>query len=187
MLQEVQKISAADLLKLDLKEGVILDVRTQDEHNAKSLACEHLHIPLNELTSDELLEKQGLSIDKTCYVVCHSGFRAAQAASQLMRFGYKKVFVVEGGIVSCEECGHFLATRQRADEVGYIRAPMSIERQVRIVAGFFVFVGSMLGLFYSSAFTVIPLFVGGGLVYAGITNWCGMALLLMRTPWNRRS
>ena len=28
-------------------------------------------------------------------------------------------------------------------------------------------------------------FVGAGLVFAGLSDWCGMGLLLARMPWNR--
>jgi len=42
-----------------------------------------------------------------------------------------------------------------------------------------------LALTTSSAFALIPLFVGGGLVYAGVTNNCGMALVLTKAPWNK--
>ena len=30
-------------------------------------------------------------------------------------------------------------------------------------------------------------FVGAGLVFAGVTDWCGMAMLLAKLPWNQRS
>ncbi|MDG6745875.1 DUF2892 domain-containing protein [Staphylococcus aureus] len=30
-------------------------------------------------------------------------------------------------------------------------------------------------------------FVGAGLMFAGVTGWCGMANLLRVMPWNRRA
>jgi Protein of unknown function (DUF2892) len=30
-------------------------------------------------------------------------------------------------------------------------------------------------------------FVGAGLVFAGVSDWCGMARLLALMPWNRRA
>ena len=33
---------------------------------------------------------------------------------------------------------------------------------------------------------LLAAFVGAGLVFAGITDWCGMGLLLARAPWNQR-
>ena len=34
-------------------------------------------------------------------------------------------------------------------------------------------------------FLVVPGFVGCGLIVAGVTDWCGMGLLLAKMPWNR--
>jgi hypothetical protein len=58
-------------------------------------------------------------------------------------------------------------------------------RQVQIVVGSLSAAGSLLALAVDSWFAVLPLFLGCGLVFAGITGKCGMALLLARMPWNR--
>ena len=62
---------------------------------------------------------------------------------------------------------------------------MSVERQVRIAAGLMVFAGVALGTFYHPGFYGLSGFIGAGLMFAGITDWCGMGLLLARAPWNR--
>jgi len=53
-----------------------------------------------------------------------------------------------------------------------------LERQVRIAAGVLVLTGVTLGTFVHHGLYVISAFVGAGLVFAGITDWCGMGLLL---------
>jgi predicted branched-subunit amino acid permease len=63
---------------------------------------------------------------------------------------------------------------------------MSLERQVRITAGSLVFIGVALGWFVHRGFYGLSAFVGAGLVFAGITDFCGMGLLLARMPWNKR-
>jgi len=45
--------------------------------------------------------------------------------------------------------------------------------------------GVLLGVLVSPWFLILSGFVGCGLVFAGATGWCGMALLLARLPWNR--
>jgi hypothetical protein len=60
-----------------------------------------------------------------------------------------------------------------------------IERQVRLVAGALVLVGVGLGAFVHAAGYGLAAFVGAGLTFAGVTDTCGMALLLGRCPWNR--
>ena len=67
------------------------------------------------------------------------------------------------------------------------KGPISLERQVRIAAGLFAATGASLGLLVSPAFTIIPLFVGCGLIFAGVTDRCGMALVLTKEPWNKMS
>jgi rhodanese-related sulfurtransferase len=62
---------------------------------------------------------------------------------------------------------------------------ISLERQVRIVAGLLVLTGSLLGMFVSRWFMGLPAFVGAGLTFAGITDTCGMAMILARMPWNQ--
>ena len=57
---------------------------------------------------------------------------------------------------------------------------MSLQRQVQIVAGSFVLLGTLLGAVVSPWFLVLSGFVGAGLAFAGITNTCGMAMLLAK-------
>ena len=64
---------------------------------------------------------------------------------------------------------------------------ISLERQVRIAAGSLVFIGVALGCFVHRGFYGLSAFVGAGLVFAGITDFCGMGLLLAKLPWNKRS
>ncbi len=61
---------------------------------------------------------------------------------------------------------------------------ISLERQVRIVAGSLVVIGVVLGYFVHPWFVGLSAFVGAGLVFAGITDFCGMGLLLAKFPWN---
>ena len=62
---------------------------------------------------------------------------------------------------------------------------MSLERQVRIAAGTLVVLGTVLGLTVHPGFIGLSAFVGAGLIFAGVTDTCGMGLLLARMPWNR--
>jgi hypothetical protein len=62
---------------------------------------------------------------------------------------------------------------------------ISVERQVRIAAGAMVFTGVILGTFVYEGFYGLSGFVGAGLIFAGVTDWCGMGLLLARAPWNK--
>ena len=66
------------------------------------------------------------------------------------------------------------------------RAPISLQRQVQMVAGSLIVAGTLLGAFVSPWFLLLSGFVGAGLTFAGITNTCGMAMLLAKLPYNQR-
>ncbi|MEJ0000114.1 MAG: DUF2892 domain-containing protein [Verrucomicrobiota bacterium] len=66
------------------------------------------------------------------------------------------------------------------------RTTIGLERQVRISAGSLVLLGFLLGWLVHPYFLALSVFVGAGLVFSGITDWCGMGLLLMKAPWNAR-
>ncbi len=67
-------------------------------------------------------------------------------------------------------------------------APVEVSRD-RVVIGtvYLVLIGSLLGAFVSPYWIGLAAFVGAGLVFAGITDTCGMGMLLARMPWNQVS
>ena len=62
---------------------------------------------------------------------------------------------------------------------------ISLERQVRIAAGSLVVLGALLAQFVHPYWGILPVLVGSGLVFAGLTDTCGMGMLLARMPWNQ--
>jgi rhodanese-related sulfurtransferase len=153
----------------------IVDVRTPAEFA-------HVHVlgarlmPLDELDPAAVAAKRPSAADPI-YVICQSGGRASKACQRLLEAGVTPVYSIEGGTAAWEKMG--LPTERGGGNV------ISLERQVRIGAGLLVLIGSMLAWTANSGFLAIPIFVGSGLVFAGITNYCGMALVLGRMPWNR--
>lgn len=175
------------LEQISLKEGVILDVRSPMEHAEKRLTCAHAHVPLDELNPVDFMARHGLDKDSGVYILCRSGKRATQAAEKFTAEGYRNIHVIEGGLVSCEGSGIDLQGHAANGShcMTAAKTPLSLERQVRIVAGLMAATGALLALLTSPLFAIIPLFVGSGLVFAGVTDRCGMALLLTRAPWNK--
>jgi rhodanese-related sulfurtransferase len=90
--------------------------------------------------------------------------------------GLTSVANVEGGTLACVEAGLPVVRGKKA---------ISLERQVRIAAGSLVLIGVLLGWLVHPALAGLAAFVGAGLVFAGLTDTCGMGLLLARMPWNR--
>ncbi len=64
---------------------------------------------------------------------------------------------------------------------------ISLERQVRIAAGSLVLLGVALAYFVHPYLIGLSAFVGAGLVFAGVTDTCGMGMMLAKMPWNNVS
>ncbi len=65
--------------------------------------------------------------------------------------------------------------------------PLPLMRQVQIAARLLILCGVVLGYTLSSGFFLLSGFVGAGLLFAGLTGFCGMARLLKVMPWNRHT
>ena len=131
------------------------------------------NVPLDELKPGSL----PLQKDQPVYLLCRSGQRAMKAAEKLVKAGFSQPVVVEGGTLAWIEAD--LPVTRSAVRV------MSLERQVRIVAGSLVLIGIILGWLVHRGFFGLSAFVGAGLVFAGVTDFCGMGLLLAKLPWNK--
>jgi len=152
----------------------LLDVRTPPEY-ASAHVPGAKSIPLGELKIGACLaqHKQGMPI----YVLCQGGARAAKAIEQFECAGCDDGVLVEGGTQAWIDAG--LPVHRGA------RSVLRHMRQVQILIGSFNVLGAILALVVHYWFAVLPLVLGCGLLFAGITGTCGMALLLAQMPWNR--
>lgn len=164
---ELQQILAAQ------PDATVLDVRTPVEF-AEVHVPQAQSIPLDELKPSALQ----LQKDQPVYLLCRSGQRAAKAAEKFAREGFTQPVVVEGGTLAWIEAN--LPVTRSAVKV------ISLERQVRITAGAIVFTRVLLARFVNFNFIWLAGFVGAGLVFAGVTDFCGMGLLLAKMPWNKK-
>jgi rhodanese-related sulfurtransferase len=154
----------------------LIDVRTPAEFREVHATIAR-NVPLDQLNAEKLREQRNGSADAPLYVICRSGSRAGKACEQLLKSGFAKVVNVEGGTVAWEQAGLPVVRGKKT---------ISLERQVRIAAGFLVLLGVALSYLHP-AFLGISAFVGAGLMFAGITDTCGMAMMLARMPWNKVS
>lgn len=153
----------------------LLDVRTPAEHAAAHIPGTRL-IPLDELDAAAFCrERTGETAP--VYVLCQSGDRARRAIEKLARAGLQDCVLVEGGTQAWIDAG-FPVNR------GPSRV-LPLMRQVQIVVGFCSAAGALLALTVHPRFAIIPLVVGSGLLFAGLTGFCGLALVLAKMPWNQ--
>jgi rhodanese-related sulfurtransferase len=169
--QEVFKSGQAGLAAPE-----IIDVRTPAEFEQLHAAGAR-SVPLDRLDPAALMSGRAGATDRPLYVICKSGGRAAKACEQFHSAGFDAVVSIEGGTQAWEAAG-LPVVRGRGRVI-------SLERQVRIAAGSIVLLGILLSWLVHPGFLGLAAFVGTGLVFAGITDWCGMGLLLGRMPWNQ--
>ncbi len=89
--KEYQKILIEKMYDIN-KNGIILDVRTEEEYNEGHIDGS-LHIPIDNILSvtTEIKNK-----DIQIFVYCKSGVRSKKAANELINLGYTNVYDIGG-------------------------------------------------------------------------------------------
>jgi rhodanese-related sulfurtransferase len=175
MSQPIATISSAEAAaEISGGRATLVDVRTTAEFREVHAEGAIL-VPLDILDRPRVEIVRGANSGPV-YLLCASGIRAVKAAEKLKADGLFHVQVVEGGTNAWIAAGLPVIRGRKT---------ISIERQVRIGAGSLVVIGTGLGRFVHPAFYILAAFVGAGLVFAGVTDICGMATVLAKAPWNR--
>jgi glyoxylase-like metal-dependent hydrolase (beta-lactamase superfamily II)/rhodanese-related sulfurtransferase len=176
-ISKVQSVSAPQLAALKESGNVqIIDVRTPAEFASLHIAGS-FNIPFENLNAAQLMAN--FSADTPIYCLCQTGTRSQIAADRLRAAGFRHVVHVDGGTNAWESSGFPL--ERGAHSV------MSLERQVRIAAGGLILLGVLAGIFIRPMGYAISGLIGAGLLYSGVTNSCGMAMVMAKMPWNKRS
>jgi len=154
------------------KNYILVDVRTKPEYKQVNIQ-ESINIPLQEIEK----HKKELQQYKTVYIHCQSGGRSQKACENLKDLKGVEVINVTGGILDWQAQNY--PTNKSQKKV------YSIIQQVHIIAGGLGLLGSILSIIYSTKWIFLPAFIGTGLLFAGLTGWCGMAIVLQKMPWNK--
>jgi rhodanese-related sulfurtransferase len=171
----LKTISPAEAAALMRDGAVLVDVREADEYARERIPGARHHA-LARLDA----ENPARPGDDVLVFHCRSGARTKANASKLAAAaGSCEAYILEGGIEAWKKAG--LPTALDRGQ------PIELMRQVQIAAGSLVLVGVLLGALVAPAFYALSAFVGAGLVFAGVTGFCGMARLLAVMPWNRRT
>ena len=160
---------------LSRSECVLVDVREADEHARERIAGSVL-LPLSALSPQQIV---ALGANRVA-IHCKSGRRGADAVARCAGLADVGISVanVRGGIEAWKAAG--LPTIVDAG-----RPRLSVMQQTQIVIGACVFAGTALGFLVHPGVLAIPAFMGAGLVFAGSTGFCGMAVAIGKLPWNR--
>lgn len=173
----IETISVTKLAELHQQDAVeMIDVRTPAEF--RQLHADFArNVPLDSLDPKHEMQSRTAADDQPLYIVCQMGGRSMKACEQFVAAGFTNVVNVEGGTAAWNKAGLPVVRGKKS---------MSLERQVRICAGLITLAGSVAAIATNNVyFAGIPAFIGAGLAFAGITDTCGMAMVLAKMPWNR--
>ncbi|MED7818535.1 MULTISPECIES: rhodanese-like domain-containing protein [unclassified Francisella] len=171
-MHKVEKISVKEYLDLKKKEKVrLVDIRTPHEHKRECIDCAE-----NILVED--IYDANIDSDEVVVLHCQSGNRTNQAAEKVAGLTAKKIYLLDGGINAWKQ--HKQPTQKNVKE------PLPIMRQVQIIVGFMVLLGVVLSFTVSQYFAILSGFFGAGLLFAGLSGTCGLAIMLEFLPYNKR-
>jgi len=171
----VKSIDAATLKSwLDHDEAILIDVRESAEHAAEHIAGAHL-APLSQLKS---LDAHAGG-DRFLVVHCLKGGRG-QTACDILQKAHpdKNIYNLAGGITSWRDAGFPTVRTQSARR-------LPLDRQVQLTIGLLLLTACLLAVFVHPAFLWLIALIGTGLTIAGLTGFCGLAIMMAKMPWNR--
>lgn len=162
-------IAPKDAKRLIDQGATLVDIRGADERARQSIPGS-LHWPLGEMPNLQ-------DVSKPIIFHCRAGSRTGASAAQLKVAAAGEAYILSGGIEAWK--------REQLPVVTNTNQPIEMSRQVMIAGGTLVLLGVVLGTYLAPAFYLLAAFAGGGLVFGGVSGWCGMAKLLGVMPWNR--
>lgn len=178
MIENITPQQAHTLLKSG--DAVLIDVREEDEFKAEHIPYA-LSLPLSSF--DVNFAKLDLPKDRTLVFQCLKGGRSQSACVRVegSSQGFDHLKNIEGGILAWKAAGLPLVGGE-----GEVATPkLSIFRQVQVIVGALVALLVLLGFAGLTLGFVIAGLLGGALLFAGVTGWCGLAMLLQKMPWNK--
>jgi rhodanese-related sulfurtransferase len=163
-------LSPSDAKRLMDEGAVLVDIRDATEHARERVPGAFNH-PLPELDKASFAE--------TAVVIfhCRSGMRTQANVSRLAKAVRGQAYIVDGGIDAWRKAGLPVDKEKRQH--------IEMSRQMHIAAGSLVVLGGILGYFVNPMFYALSVFVGAGLVFAGVSGLCTLAQVLSLAPWNQ--
>ncbi|MEZ5829080.1 MAG: rhodanese-like domain-containing protein [Hyphomicrobiales bacterium] len=164
-------VTPADAKRLIDQGATLIDIREVDERARERIPGSQ-HEPLARM-------KKFAGVNAPIIFHCRSGMRTASNAERLEAAAPCDAYILSGGIEAWKRADLPVITDKSQ--------PIEINRQVMIAAGSLVLLFVFSGFFVSTLFFAFAGLVGVGLVFGGVSGWCGMAKLLGPMPWNRRA
>jgi len=163
-------ITPKEFLELKDKNPRLIDIRSESEHLREKIS-EAECMPIEKI-SDEQFGKDDILVFH-----CQSGNRTQQLQKIISKIHCKEIYILEGGISAWKKSSYPTELDNKA--------PLPLMRQVQIIVGFMVVLGVILSYTVSPYFNLLSAFFGAGLLFAGLSGYCGLARILMLLPYNK--
>lgn len=160
-------------------DALLVDVREPDEFKTAHIPYA-LSIPLGSVGDDFSL--LNIPAGKKIIFQCRSGKRSQQACTVVKgkhNDREKNIYNMQGGILGWQDASLPLIEGAKGS------AGITIFRQVQITVGALVALFVILGFAGLGFGFALAGLMGLALFMAGLTGWCGLAMLLARMPWNK--
>lgn len=171
----VRTVSPSEAQELMKNGSILVDIRESAEFLREHVP-DAVFLPLSEIVAGKNVVN--VSIYHPVIFHCLAGSRTTQNADVLIRAAAPaSIVLLSGGINAWKS-----ASLPTIEDKKY---PLPIMRQVQIVAGILILTGVLMGYAIDKSFFLLSGFIGAGLLFAGVSGWCGMAVLLSKMPWNK--
>lgn len=159
-------------------DAILIDVREPEEFQSEHIAYA-TSVPLSLF--EATVANMNIPQNRKVIFQCLKGGRGAQACAifDAQHNVENPSYNIDGGIGAWKESGLPVIGQKIK------KASMSIFRQVQLIVGSLVAVMVFLGFAGLTLGFVIAGFLGAALAIAGLTGWCGLAMLLQKMPWNK--
>lgn len=166
----MKTITAQEANALIAQGAQLVDIRGADEYAREHIAAAR-HLPPEALQAGQFAGP--------VIFHCRSGHRTKTHAQRLAASAGGEAYILEGGIDAWKQAG--LPVVRDASQ------PLEMQRQVQIAAGSLIVLGFVLGRWVNPGFFWLSGLIGAGLIFAGVSGFCGMAHVLAKMPWNQRA
>ena len=152
---------------------LLIDVREPAEYEANNIKGSQL-ISLANVSLKNLPEIG----NKKLVLHCQAGKRSFNACQKLISENEDlEIYNLEGGRSAWIQQGYNFQSSKKFF--------LPIDRQVQVIIGSATLLATIAGYFISSKFFIIPMVLGAGLIFAGLSGYCGLAILVAKMPWNK--
>jgi rhodanese-related sulfurtransferase len=171
----VKSVSPPEALALMKNGAVLIDIREPAEFLREHVP-DAISVPLSDIIAGKNIV--GLSVQHPVIFHCLAGSRTTQNADTLIKAASPASTLLLSGGINAWKSANLPTIEDK-------KQPLPLMRQVQIVAGTLILIGILLGYTLDTSLFLLSGFVGAGLLFAGVSGWCGMALLLAKMPWNK--